>query len=86
MAKLVCESIEEVFEAAKEKNVKKLNRKLGKQGGTTEKTDKVAEAIASLRKQIADVKKPGGANSTIEKRAKVAELEAKIAKWEAKKK
>ena len=85
MKKLVCESIEEVFEAAKQSNAKKLAKKLEKDGGEVVKTDKVAEAIAALKKQIADVKKPGGAKTTIEKRKKVEELEAKIKAWEAKK-
>jgi hypothetical protein len=86
MAKLVCESIE-LFEA-KQSNEKKLNRKLAKEGGdkvVQSKGDKAAEAIAALKKQIADVKKPGGAKTTIEKRKKVEELEAKIKAWEAKK-
>jgi excinuclease UvrABC helicase subunit UvrB len=84
MTNLVPESINEAVAA---KNTKKLDKKLTKEGGEKveqSSNDKCKNAIAALRKQIADVKKPGGANTTIEKRKKVQELEAKIAKWEAK--
>ena len=81
MKNLVPQSLNEAMATSK-----KLNRKLKKEGGDVVKTDKAAEAIAALKKQIADVKKPGGAKTTIEKRAKVAELEAKIKAWQSKKK
>jgi len=83
MTKLVPESINEA------KAEKKLNRKLKKEGGAKvaeSPNEKADNAIASLKKQMADAKKPGGSGTTIEKRAKVKELEAKIKAWEAKKK
>ena len=84
MKNLVPESINE---AVAEKKAEKLKKKLAKEGGNKveqSSNEKCKNAIAALRKQIADVKKPGGSNTTIEKRKKVEELEAKIAKWEAK--
>ena len=88
MANLVAESIKEALKSKKLNEAAKLDKKLKKEGGdkvVQSKGEKAAEAIAALKKQIADVKKPGGAKTTIEKRKKVEELEAKIKAWEAKK-
>lgn len=86
MKNLVPESINEAVAA---KNAKKLDKKLTKEGGEKvpqSPNEKADNAIAALRKQIKDAEKPGGSGSTIEKRAKVKELQAKIKAWEAKKK
>ena len=53
-----------------------------------ESTDEKANnAIAALKKQLADAKKPGPMRGTsAQKKADIAAIEDKIAKWEAKKK
>lgn len=82
MKNLVPTSINEAVKA-------KLEKKLAKEGGnkvSQSNDEKIDNAIAALEKQIQDVTKPGGAGTTIEKRAKVSELKAKIKAWEAKRK
>ena len=89
MRKLVCESLEEVFEAKTpktpaEKQVKRVKR----QGGEVKdmsKNEKIDQAISALKKQLADANKPGAFKSTVEKRAKIKQLEDKISAWKEKK-
>lgn len=62
--------------------------------GRTGKAKKMAQnpnqkadlAIKALKDQLKKAKDPGQHASTIQKNAKIKELEEKIAKWEAKKK
>lgn len=46
--------------------------------------DKAKQAIASLKKQLEQAKKAGSFKTTIEKKAKIKELEDKIEAWEKK--
>lgn len=72
MKKLVPESLNEFMNEGK-KVIKQTS------------DEKAKEAIASLKKQLADVKKPGKMKDTkTQKDAKIKELEDKIAKWESK--
>ena len=50
------------------------------------KKEKADQAITGLKKQLADAKKKGAFKTTVEKNAKIKDLEGKIAKWEEKKK
>ena len=81
-AKLVSESLQEFRSSV---NEEKVNEAKEKSTTVVQSSDeKAKQAIASLKKELAAVKKPGGAKTMIEKKAKIKELEDKIAKWEAK--
>jgi len=87
MKNLVCESIEEVFEAQKMATAKKVQRKVAKQGGEVEKQtidEKADQAIAALKKKLVLAKKPNALGAKA-KAADIKELEDKIKGWEAKK-
>lgn len=74
MKKLVSESLQEFMDMNEAKKVVKQTPE-----------QKAKEAIAALKQQLADVKKPGKMKDTkVQKDAKIKELEGKIAKWEAK--
>jgi len=46
--------------------------------------DRAKNAIKSLEKQITDARKPGAFETTIEKKVKIKELEAKVEAWKKK--
>jgi hypothetical protein len=94
MRKLVFESLDELFENKKEDkssmaNVSKEKEKMEKSKASKVSQDKKAkaqQAIDALKKQIAAAKKPGAFKSTVEKNAKIKELEDKVKVWEKKSK
>ena len=79
MKKFVSESLQEFNEAAAGKSGKAKKVKQNP-------NQKADDAIAGLKAQLADAKKPGNIPTKIQKDAKIKELTDKIAKWEAKKK
>ena len=84
MKKFVNESLSDFLNEEKAKSVRKTKagRKIVLDQSTNEKAK---QAIAALKKQLADAKKPGGMrDSKMVKDAKVKEIQDKIAKWEAK--
>lgn len=80
MKKIVNESLSEFLNEIAYEKTKKAKKVV------QTKIQRANEAIAALKKQLADIKKPGGAKSTLEKNTKIKEIEEKIKKWEAKKK
>jgi hypothetical protein len=90
MKRLVPESLDQFINEAKDWEAAKDQRKIEKKGLKPKKLDQSAEekatqAISALKKELADAKKPGAFKTNAQKEAKIKELEAKIAKWEAKK-
>jgi len=83
MKKLVFETLDEMlfekelFEAEKEKAEKVTKVK-------QDKGEKAKQAIESLKAQLVKAKKPGAFKTTVQKNAKIKELEAKIKGWEKK--
>ena len=73
MTTLVCETLNEYKEA-------KFFYSISEES----KEAKAKQAITALEKQLKDAKKPGAFNTTAEKKAKIKELEEKIAKWKSK--
>ncbi|HUW44231.1 MAG TPA: hypothetical protein VMW50_00395 [Dehalococcoidia bacterium] len=69
-----------------EKVKSKRKTKAGHKVVLDQSTDeKAKQAIVALKKQLADAKKAGGMrDSGAQKKAKIKEIEDKIAKWEAK--
>jgi len=88
MKKLVSESLTEFRQINEEKVKAKRKTKAGTKVTLDQsKNEKANQAIAALKKQLADAKKPGGMKLTgIQKNAKIKEIEDKIKAWEAKKK
>lgn len=88
MRKLVCESLEELNEGKRSEYAHKAEEKLStgkpvKLG--LDKNAKAKEAIQALKAELADVKKAGKMkDSTAGKNAKIAEIQAKIDKWQSK--
>jgi hypothetical protein len=80
MKKIVSESLNEFMTEAQHGRTSKAKTVV------QNKSQKAVEAIASLKKQLSDAKKPGQFKTTVEKNAKIKELGEKIKKWEAKKK
>jgi len=86
MKKLVAESLAESIKLFEKAKLEKIPQpKSGKPKKVDQSGDaKAKEAITGLKKQLADAKKTGAFKTTIEKNAKIKELEGKIKKWEAK--
>jgi len=94
MKKLVTERLQE-FLALNEEKYKKVRKQkaTAKQPAKTtavmdqSAVEKANQAIKALKTQLADAKKAGGMKDTsVQKKAKIKEIEDKIAKWEEKKK
>jgi len=86
MKKFVNESLSDFLNEEKAKSVRKTKagRKIVLDQSTNEKAK---QAIAALKKQLADAKKPGGTGMKDTKAGqdiKIKEIQDKIAKWEAK--
>jgi hypothetical protein len=78
MEKIVAESLNE-FKSVNEE------RKHGKPKKVDQtKNEKYKEAITGLKTELAKAKKPGSYRTLIQKKAKIKEIEEKIAKYEVK--
>lgn len=98
MKKLVFDSLNELFENKKNKETEKVDnpkpRNSAKEKAKIEKTkavkitqnkkEKAMQAIAALKKEIQEVKKPGTFKLASDKNVKIKELNDKIKTWEDK--
>lgn len=85
MKNLVFESLDELLEAKKAKSAKEEIEKSEPKKVAQSKKDKIDQAIKALEKQLKDVKAPGKMKETsIHKKAKIAEIEKKIEDWKKK--
>jgi len=81
MKKIVSESLNEYMNEVQHGRTSKAKKVV------QNKTQKADEAIAGLKKQLADAKKPSGTRtSSVADKAKIEDIKKKIAAWEAKKK
>jgi len=87
MKNLVFESLDELLESKKLVDVKATHEKIEKSSAEKQRETKklkVERAVETLKNEIIKAKKPGAFKTTLQKNAKIKELEEKIKVWKRK--